>query len=206
MKKTIAIITVIVLLLVGGLLYAYSHDWLYRASEQDVRYMAEIDAANSIVWYYGNLDPGKEITINYKKVKEFTEETIGDTENQYAYHAIVILDFDGKMDVSDEELLLIKDYCENRKYDLLYYGTEHMSQFQKNGFFTQMDSEEHGFTYNGSYWKNRSGQEQYLNPYLLTGNWTSDETQNFDTEDKHIVWKIVIGFLVDLVHDSMEEP
>ncbi|MDO4318336.1 MAG: hypothetical protein Q4C48_09050 [Lachnospiraceae bacterium] len=166
--------------------------------------MAEIDAANSIVWYYGNLDPGREITINYKKVKEFTEETIGDKENQYEYHAIVILDFDGKMDVSDEELLLIKDYCENRQYDLLYYGTEHMEQFRNNGFFTQMGSEEHGFTYNGSYWKNRSGQEQYLNPYLLTGNWTSDETQNFDTEDKHIVWKIVIGFMVDLVHDSNE--
>lgn len=87
---------------------------------------------------------------------------------------------------------------------MLYYGTEHMEQFRNNGFFSQMGSEEHGFTYNGSYWKNRSGQEQYLNPYLLTGNWTSDETQNFNTEDKHIVWKIVIGFMVDLVHDSNE--
>lgn len=112
MEKKIVIISAIALLFVCGLWYAYSHDWFYRASGQDVRYMAEIDAANSIVWHYGNLDPGRGITINYKKVKEFTEETIGDKENQYEYHAIVILDFDGKMDVSDEELLLIKDYCE----------------------------------------------------------------------------------------------
>ena len=97
--------------------------------------MSIINAVNSIVWYYGSPEQGREVTINCKKVEEFTEETIGDKENQYEYHAIVILDFDGKMDISDEELLLIKDYCENRHYDLLYYGTAHMEQFRKNGFF-----------------------------------------------------------------------
>lgn len=205
MKRKIIIIVTGILLLAGGIWYAYSQDWFYRVSKQQTRYMSIINAANSIIWYYGSPEPGREVTINCKKVEEFTEETIGDKENQYEYHAIVILDFDGKMDISDEELLLIKDYCENRHYDLLYYGTAHMEQFRKNGFFSKMDSSEHGFTYNGSYWKLRKGEEEYLNPYLLTGNWTVYETQAFDTEDEHIVWKIVIDFMADMVEESMKE-
>lgn len=206
MKKKVFITTIIILIaIVCGLLVAYFQGWFYRANGQQTMFMTEINAANSIVWYYGNLDPGKEITLNYRKVTEFTDETIGDSDNQYAYHAIVIFDFDGKMDISNEELLLIKDYCEKKHYDMLYYGTAHIEQFRECGFFTQLDSGECGFTYNGSYWINRSGQEEYLNPYLLTGNWTSDDNNRYDTDDKHDMWKFVIQFMVDLVYDSMGE-
>ena len=206
MKKKVLITAIIVLIVtVGGLLLAYIFGWFHRASRQQIRFMTEIDAANSIVWYYGELDPGNEITINYRKVTEFTDETIGDSDNQYVYHAIVIFDFDGKMDISNEELLIIKDYCENRYYDLLYYGTAHLEQFRECGFFTELDSYEYGFTYNGSYWRNRSGQEQYLNPYLLTGNWTNDDNDRYDTKDKHKIWKFVIQFIVELVNDSNGE-
>lgn len=206
MKKKVFTITIIILIAtVCGLLVAYFQGWFYRANGQQTMFMTEINAANSVIWYYGNLDPGKEITLNYRKVTEFTEETIGDSDNQYAYHAIVIFDFDGKMDISNEELLLIKDYCENKYYDMLYYGTAHIEQFRECGFFTTLDSGECGFTYNGSYWINRAGQEEYLNPYLLTGNWDGDDNDRYDTEDEHYMWKFVIQYLVTLVRDSMGE-
>lgn len=207
MKKKI-IITIIfsAVIIISVLLIANSLGLFYRASEQEIRFMTEINEANSIIMYYGNPDPGKEITINYREVTEFTDETIGDSDNQYVYHAIVIFDFDGEMDISNEELLLIKDYCENKNYDLLYYGTAHLNQFQKNGFFTQLDSTENcGFVYNGSYWVNRSGQEECLNPYLLTGNWTKSDDDLYDTSDQHKMWKFVVGFIVDLLNDSMGE-
>ena len=109
------------------------------------------------------------------------------------------------MDISDEELLLIKDYCENKYYDMLYYGTAHMEQFRKCGFFTVMDSSEHGFSYNGSYWMNRSGKEDWLNPYLLTGNWDENYEKEYSKDDKSLVWKFVIFFIVDLIRDSYGE-
>lgn len=206
MKKKVVISIIIILIVVtGGLLFAYFQGWFYTANDQQRMYMTEINAANSIIWYYGNLNPGKEITLNHKKVTEFTDETIGDDENQYAYHAIVIFDFDGKMDISNDELLLIKEYCKNKHYDMLYYGNAHIDQFRECGYFESIDSSFHGFTYNGSCWKNRSEQEEYSNPYLLIGNWSDEDTERYDTSDKHYMWKFVIQYLVDLVHDSMEE-
>ena len=78
MKKKI-IITIIfsAVIILSVLLTANSLGLFYRASEQEIRFMTEINEANSIIMYYGNPDPGKEITINYREVTEFTDETIG---------------------------------------------------------------------------------------------------------------------------------
>ncbi len=143
------------------------------------------------------------MTINYKKVTEFNDKTIGDPNNQYAYHAIIIFDFDGKMDITNDELLLIKDYCENKHYDLLYYGTSHINQFKECGFLEELDESECGFSYNGSYWTTRTGKDEYYSPYLQTGNWTMDDNERYDTNDEHCMWKFVIQFLADLVRESM---
>ncbi|MBO5098327.1 MAG: hypothetical protein J6B96_08455 [Agathobacter sp.] len=206
MKKNILVTLIIILMILVGLFALANFMGLFeRVSEQQKAFMNELNETNSIVWYYGDFDPGEEVTINYQKLTEFTEETIGDSEEKYAYHAIVIFDFDGEMDISDEELLLIKDYCENKYYDMLYYGTAHMEQFRKCGFFTVMDSSEHGFSYNGSYWMNRSGKEDWLNPYLLTGNWDENYEKEYSKDDKSLVWKFVIFFIVDLIRDSYGE-
>lgn len=207
MKKKVLIITIMVLLvaIIAGLLIANYFGLFYKVSGQQERYMTELNEANTKVWYYGDLDPGREITLTYEKVTEFTDETIGDPENEYTYHMIVIFDFDGEMNISNEELLLIKDYCENKYYDLLYYGTAHFEQFKECGFFTKIDSNEHGFTYTGSYWLNRVGKELYLNPYLCTGNWTANDDHRYNTEDRHLIWTFVIQFMIDIVNDSVGE-
>ena len=206
-KKIIMIAGIVLVVIIIGLIVAYNKGLFYRVSEQQKRFMDEINDANSIVWYYGNLDPEEEITINYEKVTEFTEETIGDLDNKYDYHTIVIYDFDGQMDVSDEELLLIKDYCENRYYDLLYYGTAHFEQFSKCGYFKQLDKDDYGFTYNGSYWKKRemSEGEEYMNPYLLLGIWRAQDDEKYDTNDNRLMWKFTIGVIEELIRDSKGE-
>ena len=203
-KKTWIRIVVITILAIciGWLVYAL--DWNNRFDEQLLPYMEELNSYNAVVWYYGNYDTAVEMPSNYQKVTEFTEETIGDPENKYAFHAIVIFDFDGKMNLSNEELLLIKDYCENNYYDMLYYGTTHMEQFRSCGFFqTKMNAEEDkGFCYNGSFWMNRTGKEEYLNPYLLMGNWTPNDEKIFGIKNKSFVWKCVIGYILSMVKDS----
>ena len=201
--KIIIISTIVLLVGVVGILCLNHPEWFYRASEQQKEFMAEINASNTMVYYYGNLNPGKEITIEYKKVNEFTEDSIGDKDNEYKYHMVVIFDLDGKMDVSDEELLLIKKYCEEKCYDMLYYGTEHTEQFKECGFFSMIDTEEHqGFTYNGSYWMNRAVSEEYLNPYLLMGIWTKDDDEYYNSKDKHLMWKFTIQYIQQLIVDS----
>lgn len=205
MKKLPIIVSIsIVLLVTLVLVFIYFYGFFYQPSGQQLRFMAEIDAANSIIWYYGKPDPGKEVSINYKKISNFTEETIGDPNRQYVYHAIIIFDFDGKMNVSNEELLLIKKYCENEYYDCLYYGTAHLEQFRECGFFTQLDSSECGFTYNGSYWINKTVKEEYFEPYSLTGNWSVDDNERYNTNDKHIIWKFAIDYIVELINTSVK--
>lgn len=202
-KKILIIVIVFLVISIIGIVIAYCQGFFYMASEQQKMYMNEINMANSIIWYYGELDPGREVILNYKKVSEFNDKTIGDPNNQYAYHAIIIFDFDGKMDITNDELLLIKDYCENKHYDLLYYGTSHIHQFKECGFFETLDENECGFTYNGSYWTIRTDRDEYFNPYLLTGNWTIDDNEIYDVNDEHYMWKFVIDFLADLVRESM---
>lgn len=205
MKKCLVIIFVVVCAALIGLFTAYKLGVFYTANEQQKRYMQDINSANSIIWYYGELDPGKEITINYKKIQDFTEETIGDADNCYSYHGIIIWDFDGKMDISDEELLLIKKYCEEKYYDLMYYGTDHIDQFIKCGFLSSLPSGDWGFTYNGSYWSNRKGMELYSEPYLLTGLWLESDNEFFDVKDRRYMWKFAIQYIVDLIKSSMGE-
>lgn len=205
-KKIIISISALLIIVIGvALFFIGKHlGWFYKAGEQQIRDMTEINEANSIIMYYGDMDPGKEVTLNYRKINEISEETIGDPDNQYYYHAIVIFDFDGKMSISNEELMLIKKYCENKHYDMLYYGRAHLKQFKDCGFFQIYNEEEdYGFTYNGSYWINRKPEEEYLNPYLLLGNWSKDDDESFNTKDKHMMWKIVISYINGLVKDSM---
>lgn len=210
MKKTVIGIFIIALI-TGLLVFFYSKNFFYRASAQQQRFMTEIDAVNSIVWYYGNVNPGKEINFNIKKVEHFSDDTIGDVENEYQYHAVVIIDFDGKMDLSDEELFYIKKCCEEKYYDLLYYGTEHLDQFKKCGYFEVLDESNYGFSYNGSYWIDKEGKDdkgRYFNPYLFTGIWTDVEEKRFGHDNGHAVWKIVtIGihrFISDIYFDKEE--
>lgn len=182
----------------------YRKGMFTKASEQQIRYMTNINEANSVIYYYGNIDPGKEITVNCVKVSDFTEDSIGDKKQEFFYHAIVIFDFDGTMNLSDEELLLAKEYCERNYYDLLYYGTKHIENFVRCGYFTILSENDYGFSYNGSYWKHRNGKEEWINPYLLTGNWTKEDHDYYGTKDTHKIWKFVLGFVVDMVKDSLE--
>lgn len=204
MKKKILISIAIFIIIIGAAVFVLidPFSWFYRPSEQQKMFMENINASNSIVMYYGDLDPKKEITINYKKVSEFTDETIGDAENQYVYHTIVIFDFDGKMDISNEELILIKDYCENKHYDMIYYGNKHIEQFKQCGYFEVIDSDIEGFTYNGSYWMNRELGEEWLNPYLVLGNWSKEDSKDYDTSDAHWMWKFVVMEVESLIKDS----
>ena len=206
MKKKILITSIISIIFISVVvIIAYVNGFFYRPSEQQKRYMRELNEANAVVYFYGNPTPGKEIDINYFKVEEFTDETIGYKEGNYDYHAIVLLDFDGKMDLSNEELLLIKDYCEKQHYDLLYYGTAHMDQFQECGYFQQMDSTQCGFVHNGSYWKNRVAEKGYIDQYLYLSNWTEQDNQEYDTSDRHMMWKFIISMIVDLYKESVRE-
>ena len=204
MKKKIWIIILVITILAVGIGWlVYALDWNNRFDEELLPSMEKFNSYNGVVWYYGDYDLNIELAPNYQKVTEFTEETIGDEDNQYAYHAIVIFDFDGKMNISDEELRLIKDYCENRYYDMLYYGTAHMEQFRKCGYFqTEMDDSERGFAYNGSYWMNRTGKEEYLNPYLLMGNWVESHEENFGIKNKSFVWKCAISYILIMIRES----
>ncbi|MBR3645147.1 MAG: hypothetical protein IKN54_01895 [Lachnospiraceae bacterium] len=191
----------------GLLMVLYLNGFFYKPTSQQLKEMNRLIAENSVIYYYGNMDPGKEITVPCEKVSEFTEESIGDIEEKYDYHAIVIIDFDGSMNLSEAELKLAKTYCEEKHYDLLYYGTDNYETFKKCDYFTQFNGSNMGFVYNGSYWMNRDKEEadNYLNPYLLTGNWNIDNEKSFGHRNKHLFWKFIISYIDTLLDDTKEQ-
>lgn len=77
-KKKRIFIGCFIIIIIGFLLLAYEMNWFHQASYQQKADMTLIEESNGIIYYYGNLEPGKEVITDYKKVTEFTEESIGD--------------------------------------------------------------------------------------------------------------------------------
>ena len=48
------------------------------------------------------------------------------------------------------------------------------------------------------------GKEEYFNPYLLTGLWSVDDNERYNTNDKHIIWKFTIDYIVELINISVK--
>ncbi len=85
-----------------------------------------------------------------------------------AYHALIINDCSGKLKISDEEWLIVKEICEKNGYDMYYMGNAAFDTFVRLGFSVRFDENEFSFQYIGS---NRVGkyvqQNQYGNLYAV---------------------------------------
>ncbi len=100
------------------------------------------------------------------------------------------------MQITDEELLLIKEFVEDKGYDMLYIGKEKLEDFVRLGFTVGVYPESYSLEYIGS---NKVGlevqQSSTGNLYAEHGMWEDTDMEYISKEDTEeledrLVWII----------------
>ncbi len=66
------------------------------------------------------------------------------------YKALVVMDRFGEAELSREDIIVIRDYCQTGKMDFYYLGTDKLQLFMELGLTTELSPGEQSFEYLGS--------------------------------------------------------
>ena len=97
------------------------------------------------------------------------------------------------LSITDEELLIIKEYVETKGYDMFYIGKQYLDDFERLKFTKGCDSDEASLEYIGSY---KSGydvqQNEYGNLYAEHGLWCDSDEQYLQNSKDKIQSRIIM--------------
>ena len=168
MKKWLVIIISIcgiLLLVTVGLIYHHEAN-VYNELDSYIRWINKEITPDIIV--YGEQYELRE-GIAFRRIDNIDENSILSIKQEY--HGLIIFDFDGNVQLSDEELLTIKRLCDEGKLDLYYYGTDKLDDLLRLGFMKQIDEEDCGVMYIGTDLRDplEEGREGYIIHGLYNG-------------------------------------
>lgn len=193
---------VIILFVFGAIITLVGWKYLGWFDKSNLGLQKEIDEIKGYdveIMTYGNIKPTKQITIEYTQLDSITDESLSKCNK--AYCVIVLSDLDGQLQITDDELLLIKRYCEEKHYDFLFYGHTKVKQLQRCGFtyydgmpfmyqgsiFRSQEAPE----FNGTEWYDSATDTYYANPYWMDFNWDEQNTVTA-LQDSAIFWRSVV--------------
>ncbi len=158
------------------------------------RYAAQLKKGfNADIMLYGESFSFRE-TVDYRRIETISEVEL--TARQSDYHALILMDLYGGMQITDEELLLIKEFVEDKGYDMLYIGKEKLEDFVRLGFTVGVYPESYSLEYIGS---NKVGlevqQSSTGNLYAEHGMWEDTDMEYISKEnteelEDRLVWII----------------
>lgn len=129
---------------------------------------------NADIIVYGE-DPEFRDTVKYRTINEITEEELN-YEEEHGYRAIVLFDYKGTINITDEELLLIKTYVEEKGYDMFYIGKNYLDDFKRLGFTVGCPEGAYSLEYLGSFNLGKQIQQDEVgNLYAEHGLWSDDD-------------------------------
>lgn len=119
--------------------------------------------------FFGSAKPPSYCDFKYRMIDQITEETlIGDMEGN-CYHFLVMTDLFDPLEVTKEELLLLKRFCLEKGYAFGYAGTDSRDLMKDCGFWSFYSETECGFTFSGySVSPEKSKEEFDENDYLVS--------------------------------------
>lgn len=197
---------VIFIILFGAV--AFLGWYLYTQNRPD-RYLEELAqktegyAADVIV--YGDLKGTKKANINYRRIDQINQQTLeGKTPN--SYHLVILADLDGELEVSDEELSLLREYCISMHYDMFYVGYQHMEQLVRCGFDSKVLPGECSlyfcgyqfrggcpYTFDGEYWVDPEEPGTfYANPFIILTDISEEDLAVFQKDSTNL-WRIILS-------------
>ena len=185
--------------------------YLYDSNKADeyLKTLAQKADGNEMdIIVYGNLKDTKKATINFRRTECLNQESIeGFSPN--SYHLVILSDIDGKLSISDEELILLREYCESKHYDMFYVGEAHMEQMVRCGFDTKVLPGECSlyfcgyqfkngcpYTFNGESWINPEEPDTYYaNPYIWLTDIKEEDLEEFQNDSSKL-WELILELTV----------
>lgn len=131
--------------------------------------------------FYGDAVPPSCCDFKYRRINRITEEALDGSETGNCYHMVVVTDLFDSCDITKEELLLLKRYCEEKKYAFCYAGD--MRELMKEcGFWNEYGEDEYGFSYSGYRVTQEDLELKYFeNPYVVF-NFFEEDREGKDIE------------------------
>ena len=130
-------------------------------------------------------------TVKYRTINEITEEELN-YEEEHGYRAIVLFDYKGTMNITDEELLLIKTYVEEKGDDMFYIGQNYLDDFKRLGFTVGCPEGAYSLEYLGSFNLGKQIQQnEFGNLYAEHGLWSEDDENSPTRGDEEIQFRII---------------
>ncbi len=121
---------------------------------------------------YGDEDPFHE-SLNHTVIDKLTEENIHQ-KSDAELRLLVHIDRTGEIELTVEQLLMVKRLVEEENMDMIYIGERHLSTFREYGFVYGDYSEDvRSLAYVGSFYKDQQVDwSQWAgNPYVLHLGW-----------------------------------
>lgn len=195
MKKLLVVIACMILALagVGVAFYGWLYwGWFSAGDAQAMNWEKQLESYNADLMIYGDVAESPEVTVNYRRIEHITDDILTEKGTK-GYHCVVLYDLDGNMNLSDEELNLLREYCEKYYFDMVYFGTS-FEQFRRCGYFQIIGDENRAFMYQGYLYRETEPSEDMLNPYLVLGIWSDEEEQELVRSGKKTLpfWKTVL--------------
>ena len=148
---------------------------------------------NSDIMVYGEELEFRE-GFEYRRIDAITEEKLS-TDEEHGYRAIILYDRNGTISITDEELLLIKEYVEEKAYDMIYIGVNYLDDFERLGFTVRMWDDAYSFEYIGSIHEGKEVQQnEYGNLYAQHGLWTGEDEKTYGDTDDLQYWIVTIMY------------
>lgn len=146
---------------------------------------------NADIMVYGE-NPEFRDTVKYRTIDKITEEALN-YEEEHGYRAIILFDHKGTMSISDNELLLIKKFVEEKGYDMIYVGKNYLDDFKRLGFTVGCAEDAYSLEYVGSIHIGENVQQNETgNLYAIHGLWCDADEETLEKGDEEIQSRIVM--------------
>lgn len=146
---------------------------------------------NADIIVYGE-NPEFRDTVKYRTIDKISEETLN-YEEEHGYRAIILFDHKGTINITDEEMLLIKTYVEEKGYDMFYIGKNYLDDFERLGFTVGCPEGAYSLEYLGSFNLGKQVQQNEAgNLYAAHGLWSDDDESNPENDDEEIQYRIMV--------------
>ena len=197
--KIIGISVIVAILLVAIGLIVAIFIWDNKENEKKDSYSLQIDRINETtsidVMVYGE-EPGFRENFEWRRLDTISKDSLKN-DIFHDYRCIVLFDYNGTMEISDEELLLIKEKVENEYLDMFYIGKNYLDDFERLGFTAGFDQNEMSFAYIGSVYKDKEVQQNDKgNLYAVHGMWTEADDKMLEYNSE-LLQEVIVNFIYE---------
>lgn len=145
-----------------------------------------------IMIYNGDNEPMPSDFV-YREIGSVGADALS-VQGDSGYGCIVILDRKGQCEMSEEDLVYLKQFSETNRYDIMYYGTARLEQFVQLKYEKSAYETDRGLFYlvacNDIMEYNAAG-----NPYACHGLWTDEDESCVEEDPEYIQYGVIFNLL-----------